>query len=159
MIIVRHGHAGDKARWHGDDEARPLSELGLRQAQGAVSVLAGDPLEQIWTSPSTRCRQSVEPLAATRGLVARTTPLLAKDADSEPLLAWLREAGAAAPWLVCTHGEVLRRLHGLAAATGLLVPPGLARTPKGGGWRLHEDAAGSPHRPVRLEPIAPDPAR
>ncbi|MDQ1658482.1 MAG: hypothetical protein QOD41_3565, partial [Cryptosporangiaceae bacterium] len=46
IFLVRHAHAGDKAR-HGSVERRPLSPGGRAEAAGLVSVLAPYPLTRI----------------------------------------------------------------------------------------------------------------
>ena len=41
VLLVRHGDAGDRDRWQGDDRVRPLSPQGRRQALGLVEQLSG----------------------------------------------------------------------------------------------------------------------
>ena len=36
--LVPHLDAGDRTKWHGDQNERPLSELGLRQAGAAKGL-------------------------------------------------------------------------------------------------------------------------
>lgn len=144
MILVRHAHAGSKAAWHQADEMRPLSTLGLAQAQSLVTTLAADDITTVWCSPSVRCRQSVEPLAAARGLHVRTSSQLSKTAHPAWLLAWLQDIGADAPWVVCTHGEVLTRpLHRRPQGRGRLEVATRDQTAKGALWRVGTH----PHRP------------
>lgn len=97
----------------------------------------------MWCSPSVRCRQTVEPLAAARGLRVRTTAWLSSTANTPPLLAWLQEAGADAPWVVRTHGEVLTALYTAAREAGIVEVATRSRTAKGALWRLRNH----PHRP------------
>jgi phosphohistidine phosphatase SixA len=68
LLLVRHGRAGDRSRWRGDDRERPLDEDGVEQAHALVGVLAAFPIEAILASPYRRCVETVEPLAAARGL-------------------------------------------------------------------------------------------
>lgn len=122
---------------------RPLSTLGLAQAQSLVTTLADDEISLVWCSPSVRCRQTVEPLAVSRGLRVRTTALLLSTANTARLLAWLQEVGADAPWVVCTHGEVLTALYTAAREAGLVEVATRSRTAKGALWRLRSH----PYRP------------
>ena len=48
LIFVRHGDAGDKGRWDGPDQLRPLSPFGCRQAEGLVLRLEDYPVERIY---------------------------------------------------------------------------------------------------------------
>jgi 8-oxo-dGTP diphosphatase len=68
LLVIRHARAGDRAEWQGDDRKRPLDKRGRRQAQALVDELAEFPLTRILSSPYDRCVQTVEPLAAARGL-------------------------------------------------------------------------------------------
>jgi 8-oxo-dGTP diphosphatase len=68
VLVIRHARAGDRAEWQGDDRKRPLDKRGRRQAQALVDELAEFPLTRILSSPYDRCVQTVEPLAAARGL-------------------------------------------------------------------------------------------
>ena len=158
VILLRHGHAGTKAAWHRADELRPLSPLGLAQARSLVSTLTVDEITTVWCSPSVRCRQTVEPLAAARGLHVRSSARLARNAHPARLLTWLLEAGVGAPWVVCTHGEVLTALYDTARRTGLVEVTTRKTTPKGAFWRVaaHPDRPGGPSQ---LAYTPPSPAR
>lgn len=143
MILVRHAYAGHKANWDRDDQLRPLTARGLVQAATLVRSLADDDVSVIFSSAAVRCRQTVEPLAAARGVPVHDHPLLAKDGPVDELLAWVL-ANAAAPWALCTHGEVLHALLDAGRASGLLDAPRRA-TEKGAAWRvrLHDGGATS----------------
>ena len=140
MILVRHAHAGSKAQWHQDDALRPLSPRGRTQAAGLIATLAADDLSAAWSSPTVRCRQTLAPLAAERGLSIQDQPLLAKGARAEDLLEWML-AHASAPWVLCTHGEVFKALLLGALSSGLVTAPAIV-TEKGAAWRVtrHSDS-------------------
>ena len=61
--LFPHLDAGDKTKWPGDQNQRPLTELGRRQAQALAGALATEPVDALYSSPALRCRQSIEPLA------------------------------------------------------------------------------------------------
>lgn len=140
MILVRHAHAGNKANWRQDDALRPLSARGLAQTASLVATLAEDDISVVWSSPTVRCRQTVEPLAVERGLTVRDHGLLAKDAPVDALLSWLL-ANQRAPWVLCTHGEVFRALLQAARTSGLVTVP-VVVTEKGAAWRVKRDQDG-----------------
>ena len=68
VFLVRHAKAGDRSTWQGDDDGRPLTKAGRRQARALVDVFAGRPINRIVSSPAVRCVDTVEPLAEARGL-------------------------------------------------------------------------------------------
>jgi phosphohistidine phosphatase len=72
LHLLRHAHAGDPAKWDGDDAARPLSEKGRRQARdlGGLLAVIDEPPDLLITSPKVRAVQTAELLAkAMRGRV------------------------------------------------------------------------------------------
>ena len=113
--LMRHAHAGTKRSWTGPDLERPLSETGHREAHGLLTRLRDYDVTRILSSPAVRCLQTVEPLAARRGLTPETTEVLGVGGAPAGLLELLLDPGAA-QLLVCSHGEligtVLRRLIG-----------------------------------------------
>jgi phosphohistidine phosphatase SixA len=141
VILVRHAHAGDKAHWHQDDALRPLSAWGLAQAESLIGSLAEDDISVVWSSPVVRCRQTVEPLAAVRGVSVQDHQLLAKDAPVDALLDWVL-AHRSAPWVLCTHGEVFEVLLDTARSSGLVTAL-VIETEKGAAWRVKRHESGA----------------
>ena len=147
FVLLRHAHAISKKSWSGPDAHRPLSELGRQQAAGLVTTLTGVELRVLYCSPTTRCLDTLAPLAAAHGLSIHEHPMLAPDAAADELRAAL-ESIALAGTLWCTHGETLTALAALTHTDGTRPFP-IGDTAKGGAWLL--DA----HTPVRY--IDPDP--
>ncbi len=71
LILLRHGRstANTAGVLAGRSPGVELDERGAEQAAAVVERLASLPIAEIVTSPMTRCRQTVAPLAAARGLV------------------------------------------------------------------------------------------
>jgi 8-oxo-dGTP pyrophosphatase MutT (NUDIX family) len=111
LLVVRHAAAGDRDRWAGDDARRPLDERGRRQAEALVDQLAPFELERIVSSPLDRCLQSVEPLAAARGLDVEAVDELAEGRGSEQVRSFLLGLRGDAA-VVCGHGPELVPLFG-----------------------------------------------
>jgi 2,3-bisphosphoglycerate-dependent phosphoglycerate mutase len=65
IYLIRHAHA----EWRDDDD-RSLSEIGRRTAHLVADRLASRPIAALYTSPSARSRETIEPLAERRGLRA-----------------------------------------------------------------------------------------
>jgi len=65
LHLLRHAHAGDPAKWDGDDAARPLSEKGRRQAKdlGGLLAVIDEPPDLFITSPKVRAVQTAEIVA------------------------------------------------------------------------------------------------
>jgi phosphohistidine phosphatase SixA len=103
LLLIRHGSAGDRAAWEGDDRERPLDERGLRQAEALVELLKSYELERILSSPAERCRQTVEPLAYARALAIDLQEELAEEHQGTAGAELVRSlAGTNA--VACGHG-------------------------------------------------------
>lgn len=110
VYVIRHAEAGDRDRWTGPDEARPLSEGGRRQAKHLVDVLGDQPLVQLLSSPFVRCVQTLKPLAAARDLPIELRDELAEGRPWEYLEKLILEAEGVGPTAVCVHGDSFRVL-------------------------------------------------
>jgi phosphohistidine phosphatase SixA len=111
IILVRHGSAGKRASWSGDDRLRPLDARGRKHAQGIASALADRGVDRILSSPYVRCVQTVEPLAAALGLDVEERLELAEGAGASAPSA-LAEEMADRNAVLCTHGDVVEDLLG-----------------------------------------------
>ena len=111
VVLVRHGRAGERSEWEGDDRLRPLDAKGRRQAEGLVGVLEPYPVDRILTSPYLRCVQTVEPLAGARGLELEEVDELAEGKTRGEVLGLLDRLDAECP-VLSTHGDVVDELLG-----------------------------------------------
>ena len=139
LIVVRHGIATAKRRWDGPDAARPLTASGARQATAVAARLARYHLAEIISSPSLRCRQTVEPLSELAATSIQSSEQLGVDAGAralELIHQLVTDRPSASTIVVCTHREVLvETLPALAAEFGVTPdhrPPGA----KGSFWML-----------------------
>jgi broad specificity phosphatase PhoE len=106
ILLIRHGRAGKRGAWAGDDRLRPLDARGRRQAAALPRLLAGFAIERILSSPYRRCVETVEPLAAGFNLDIEQRTELAEGADAVDVGRLLNEAGGTTVAL-CTHGDVI----------------------------------------------------
>jgi exopolyphosphatase/guanosine-5'-triphosphate,3'-diphosphate pyrophosphatase len=118
-------------------------------------------LHRVYSGPALRCRETVEGLAAARGLSVETEACLDESAQVRDVIGLLRALGDL-PVLLCTHGPLIPELLqalGVRSARG--VSP--QRTEKGSLWLLEgpglqiEQASYIP--PLEAEPPIADPTR
>ena len=111
LLVIRHASAGHRGDWRGDDSKRPLDERGRRQAAAFVDQLAPFAIERIISSPFVRCVQSVEPLAAARGLEVEVVQDVAEGVDLKRVRALLAELAGTAT-AACGHGPEIHPIFG-----------------------------------------------
>ncbi len=103
LLLVRHATAGERGAWGADDRERPLDTRGEERAHALVALLAERPIDEILTSPFTRCVQTVAPLAAARGLELSLREELGEERQSTDGIALVRSL-AGRDVVVCGHG-------------------------------------------------------
>ena len=130
---MRHAHAGDREHWRGDDRSRPLTEKGQAQARGLAQLLSAESVDRVMSSPYRRCIQTVEPLAAARGLALQTERLLAEGADWRQTLDLVCDLPAAA--VMCSQGDVIGGIV-MSLVEAKLLAPDAGRWQKGSTWVL-----------------------
>jgi 8-oxo-(d)GTP phosphatase len=104
ILLIRHARAGERSEWQGDDRLRPLDERGRLQAAALVELLRDYEVDRIVSSPYDRCVQTVEPLAAARGLGVEQREELSdelQEVDGVALVDTLEGHAA-----ICCHGEL-----------------------------------------------------
>jgi 8-oxo-dGTP diphosphatase len=105
VFLVRHAKAGSRSSWDGDDRQRPLSKNGRKQAESIASRLAPRGAASLYSSPFVRCRQTLEPLAATLALDIVDDLRLSEAARFEESLELLASVAEGA--VLCSHGDVI----------------------------------------------------
>lgn len=136
LLLVRHGHAGSRDRWRGDDGLRPLTERGVEEAAALVNLLAPYAPRRIVSSPLVRCVQTVQPLATYLGCAIEVAAQLGP-AAGERAAAFVRQVSREkGPIVLCTHGETIESLQAhLDGARSSGFKPGSAHE-KGSVWIL-----------------------
>jgi len=130
LYFLRHAHAGDRETWVGDDDIRPLTNKGERQAERVGRLLAdvGFRPDELVSSPLARARQTAEIVAERLGLDVRIDDRLAGELGFGELESLLADLGdPARPMLVghdpafsdivtalCDAGDLLMRKGALA---------------------------------------------
>ena len=141
IALVRHARAGERKKWSGRDELRPIDPAGAKQADRIAALLSSFRPRRLVAATPLRCTQTLEPLAAALG----DRPIVRDGAFAEPsgpdglparlaaALARLGELRAHERVVVCSQGKLMPHL--LAALAGADDPEPF-RTPKGDGWLL-----------------------
>jgi 8-oxo-dGTP diphosphatase len=137
VLLIRHGHAGDRKDWPGEDRLRPLTPKGYRQAVALVRRVDRWPPARILSSPYVRCVQTVQPLGDELGLKVEEVEELAEGAGpaAVALVRRFHDRSVA----LCTHGDIIPEvLIALAGEERLDLGPG-PRQPKGSAWVLQAE--------------------
>jgi 8-oxo-dGTP pyrophosphatase MutT (NUDIX family) len=111
LLIVRHGTAGTKSRYKGDDAKRPLDKRGRAQAESLVGQLLAFGASSVHAAPRVRCVQTVEPLAEELGVTVSAEPALTEEAYADDRRAArhrvLDIAKTDGTPVICTQGKVI----------------------------------------------------
>jgi phosphohistidine phosphatase SixA len=138
LLLVRHGHAGRRTSYQGDDRERPLSKRGAEQARALVPLLSGYRPQRILSSPFVRCYGTVRPTAEALGLPVESIDELAEGHGADALQLLERMVGESA--VLCTHGDVATEvLASLAVDDAHLGHP--TRLQKGEVWVIHSSGS------------------
>lgn len=134
IYLVRHAHAGKRSEWDAEDELRPLSPKGWRQARAIADQLADAGIDLLWSSPYVRCRQTLEPLAERLGLpVIDSEPFREGGAGPTALDAVLQAVADGATVAVSSHGDVHPAVAQAAVRRGAELV-GMGALTKGARW-------------------------
>ena len=111
VIIVRHGTAGRRSRFKGDDRKRPLDKLGRAQAEALVAQLLAFGATTLYAADRLRCHQTLEPLGQELGEDIHNDPALTEEAYADDhktarhrLIDIAARAGTP---VICSQGKVI----------------------------------------------------
>ncbi|WP_301122458.1 NUDIX hydrolase [Mycolicibacterium fortuitum] len=111
LLIVRHGTAGRRSRFKGDDRKRPLDKKGRAQAEALVAQLLAFGATTLYAADRLRCHQTLEPLAQELGVDIHNEPALTEEAYNADHKAGrsrvLDIATRAGTPVICTQGKVI----------------------------------------------------
>jgi 8-oxo-dGTP pyrophosphatase MutT (NUDIX family) len=139
VLIVRHGTAGRRSRFSGDDTLRPLDKKGRAQAAALTEQLLAFGAGDVFAADRVRCHQTVEPLAAKLGVAVSDEPTLTEEAYARNPKAARRRvlqiAAAGSTPVICTQGKVIPDLIAWWCERDG-VRPAKSRNRKGSTWVL-----------------------
>lgn len=111
VLIVRHGTAGSRSRYRGDDRKRPLDKRGRAQAESLVGQLLAFGAEELFAADRVRCHQTLGPLAEELGAVITDEPDLSEEAYAHDRKAArqriLEIAATSNTPVICSQGKVI----------------------------------------------------
>ncbi|MGZ3142880.1 NUDIX hydrolase [Lentzea chajnantorensis] len=147
VLLVRHAKAGKRSEWEGDDDLRPLSDAGWRQAKALRALLPLWAPTRVHTAPRVRCADTVRGVAADLDVEVVEEPRLSEEGywpDPEAGLVRLLEVAAdEGRAVVSSQGGVIPSLvQTLAEPRGSAAAGGPVQEGQHLGARLHP--------PVRL---------
>lgn len=111
VLIVRHGTAGRRSRFSGDDTQRPLDKRGRAQAESLTGQLLAFGVTDAYAADRLRCHQTMEPLARELGVIICNEPTLTEEAyahnpkQARRRIAEIVRLGRTP--VICTQGKVI----------------------------------------------------
>ncbi len=143
LYMVRHAKAGSRSAFIGDDQLRPLSGPGRRQAKAIAKRLAPTlkdaGVATFYSSPSIRCIETLQPLAKAIGAFVEIDERLAEGQSYVAVLdmLWSLPDGT----VLCSHGDVIPETIGALERRGckFMSHPDWR---KGSVWVLHRNDHG-----------------
>ncbi|NKQ56302.1 NUDIX hydrolase [Amycolatopsis sp. K13G38] len=156
LLLVRHAKAGKREEWNGDDDLRPLSPAGQRQANAVRAFAPLFGANRVYSVPRLRCVQTVQGIADDLSVDPRHEPLLSEEDywrdPARGLARLLAIVAAGGTPVVCSQGGVIPDVvAGLAEQAGVRLPAekgGNAPSKKGSVWVLSfspGESNGGPH--------------
>lgn len=115
LLIVRHGKAMDRKNWSGKDQLRQLSSRGRKQSKHLVPLLGAYGVQDLASSTSIRCVNTLAPYAKSVRLDVKGWATLSEEQarDSPGSVRKLMKrliaetAGSGVPRAICGHRPVL----------------------------------------------------
>ena len=139
VLIVRHGAAGRRSRFAGEDSQRPLDKKGRAQAESLTELLLAFGASEVYAADRVRCEQTVEPLAAELAVAVHTEPSLTEESYADnPKAARhrvLEIARLGGTPVICTQGKVIPDLIAWWCERDG-ISPDKSRNRKGSTWVL-----------------------
>jgi 8-oxo-dGTP diphosphatase len=146
-VLVRHGSAGERATWEGDDRERPLDALGEDQAAALTALLSAYQVRRVLSADVLRCMETIGPYASRAQLPVESEPLMSEtgyaqqpDRAVERLLEII---SSGVPSVVCSQGKTLPTLLSAACEALGAAAPADPTVRKGGFTVLHVRAGSS----------------
>jgi 8-oxo-dGTP diphosphatase len=153
VLLVRHADAGERwgpadGRPPPADRARPLTDRGVADAAALCRLLALFAPDRLVSASPWRCRQTMAPLAAARGLPLEVDPVFDETVGDAAAAAgrMRRIAATGGVTVVCSQKAVIPPVLSRLTGPGRVVPPpggGVADATAGGEFGERGDPGGA----------------
>jgi 8-oxo-dGTP diphosphatase len=114
LIMLRHAKALAREEWQGEDEDRPLEQLGQQQARRMLSLYQVYGLTEIHTSDAVRCHDTVEQMAHALKISLTITNKVSEytwKKNKEKAIDYAKDLiKVNEPVILCSHNPVLPRM-------------------------------------------------
>lgn len=139
LLYIRHAKAADRRGWQGDDDLRPLTRKGRRQAEALVATVRGYGVKSLSTAAPERCLDTLIPSSRALDLEIAVDPALGDQSivhGPRTVMDALVRASTGAVSAVCAQGLVIPAVvRGLAENAGIEIDD--VRAKKASVWVLH----------------------
>lgn len=119
IYLVRHAKAGKRSEWHDEDDLRPLSDTGWKQAELLAESLHKLKVTKLISSPATRCFQTLEPLAKKAKLRVEIDKRLCEHGDVADMLEIAEEVEDST--VLSSHGDMIPELIKMLERRGMKI--------------------------------------
>lgn len=127
IVILRHAKAYTRGRWHGEEEARPLTVAGANVAKRLARIIEAYGVENMVSSPAARCVATIMPWAERTGVSPKLDERLSEGVKTkdvravvEPLLTKKKAVA------ICSHRPTLPAIFEAVGLDPVELEPGEA---------------------------------
>ena len=137
VLLVRGGSATPREDWPHADDTRPLTERGTHAARSLLALGTVFDVQQVFSSPASRCVDTVAPLARSQ---ARTVQVFDHLSDGDPRGALdLVDRARGTGTVLCTHEDVINGVLDRLAARDRTTLETRSSGRRGSVWALTGD--------------------
>lgn len=159
VLLVRHAKAGNRDGWVGDDDLRPLTDAGERQAEALTEQLRLFGPQRVFSAPRLRCVQTVRALAAELDVPVEHEELLSEEGywgdPAQAVDRLLKIAADEGTAVISSQGKVIPDLVAALAGRENLAVDGEIISKKGSTWLLGFRSGGKGARLVTAHYLPP----
>lgn len=110
ILIMRHAKAGRREPWNPGDQERSLVPDGRLQAQAIARQFGRIAFSAIFSSPYTRCLETLEPLSLECGTEIKPDERLSESTYFSALQSFVMTLEEEGVYAACSHGNVVPAL-------------------------------------------------